>query len=138
MSDRFVKDPMEVLKVGDVKEFRIISLDKVRKRIGLSLKSERRDSAAPPAGDRASTAARRDEPRPMAGAASAGNGGRRVIAVRGDRADGRGTDGRQGGGAPARPQPRPSQASGRPAQQPKEDDGLTYNPFAELLKNRKK
>ena len=40
MSDRFVKDPMECLKVGDVKDFRIISLDVTRKRIGLSLKSE--------------------------------------------------------------------------------------------------
>jgi len=40
MSDRFVKDPMEVLKVGDVREFRIISIDAARKRIGLSLKSD--------------------------------------------------------------------------------------------------
>jgi uncharacterized protein len=39
MSDGFVKDPMQVLKVGDVKEFRILSLDPVRRRIGLSLKT---------------------------------------------------------------------------------------------------
>ncbi len=39
LSDRFVRDPMEVLKVGDVKEFTIISLDGARKRIGLSLKA---------------------------------------------------------------------------------------------------
>ena len=39
MSDGFVKDPMAVLKVGDVKEFRILSLDPVRRRIGLSLKT---------------------------------------------------------------------------------------------------
>ena len=39
LSDRFVKDPMEVLKVGDVREFRIITIDAARKRIGLSLKS---------------------------------------------------------------------------------------------------
>ena len=39
MSDGFVKDPLDVLKVGDVKEFLVISLDTARKRIGLSLKS---------------------------------------------------------------------------------------------------
>ena len=35
MSDAFVKDPMDVLKVGDAREFRVISLDPVRRRIGL-------------------------------------------------------------------------------------------------------
>jgi uncharacterized protein len=39
MGDRFVRDPREALKVGDVKEFRVISIDEARKRIGLSLKS---------------------------------------------------------------------------------------------------
>ncbi len=40
VADRFVKDPMDVLKVGDVKEFRILSLDPDRRRIGLSLRAE--------------------------------------------------------------------------------------------------
>lgn len=40
LSDTFVKDPMEVIKVGDVKEFTIIGLDKDRRRISLSLKSD--------------------------------------------------------------------------------------------------
>ncbi|MDR1251018.1 MAG: RNA-binding transcriptional accessory protein [Treponema sp.] len=40
MSDRFVKDPLETVKVGDVLEFRIISLDKDRRRIGLSRKTD--------------------------------------------------------------------------------------------------
>ena len=39
LSNQFVKDAMDVLKVGDVKEFTIISLDEARRRIGLSLKS---------------------------------------------------------------------------------------------------
>ncbi|MDR0601459.1 MAG: helix-hairpin-helix domain-containing protein, partial [Treponema sp.] len=43
MSDHFVKDPLEEVKAGDVFEFRIISLDRERRRIGLSRK---RDSAA--------------------------------------------------------------------------------------------
>ncbi|MBR5646730.1 MAG: RNA-binding transcriptional accessory protein [Treponema sp.] len=40
LSDSFVKDPMEVVKVGDVHEFTIIELDQVRRRISLSLKSD--------------------------------------------------------------------------------------------------
>lgn len=40
LSDNFVSDPMEVVKVGDVFEFTIIALDKDRRRISLSLKSD--------------------------------------------------------------------------------------------------
>ncbi|MFA6508063.1 MAG: helix-hairpin-helix domain-containing protein, partial [Treponemataceae bacterium] len=40
MSDHFVKDPMEVLKVGDVREFTIIGLDLDRRRISVSLKTD--------------------------------------------------------------------------------------------------
>jgi uncharacterized protein len=36
LSDNFVKDPLSTVKAGDVLEFRIISLDKERRRIGLS------------------------------------------------------------------------------------------------------
>jgi len=39
LSDHFVKNPMDLIKVGDVLEFRIISLDRERRRIGLSRKS---------------------------------------------------------------------------------------------------
>ena len=39
MSDQFIKNPLEAVKVGDVLEFRIISLDTQRRRIGLSRKS---------------------------------------------------------------------------------------------------
>ncbi|HQH95100.1 MAG TPA: Tex family protein, partial [Rectinema sp.] len=39
MAERFVKNPMEVLKVGDVKDFTVISVDPVRRRIGLSLRA---------------------------------------------------------------------------------------------------
>jgi uncharacterized protein len=42
MSDHFVKNPMDAVKVGDVLEFRIISLDTERRRIGLSRKSEQK------------------------------------------------------------------------------------------------
>jgi uncharacterized protein len=40
MSDHFVRDPLAAVKVGDVLEFRIISLDRDRRRIGLSRKNE--------------------------------------------------------------------------------------------------
>ena len=40
LSDQFVKDPMEAVKVGQILEFRIISLDQDRRRISLSRKSE--------------------------------------------------------------------------------------------------
>ncbi|MBQ3825191.1 MAG: RNA-binding transcriptional accessory protein, partial [Spirochaetaceae bacterium] len=39
LSDSFVSNPMDVIKVGDVKEFTIIDLDSDRKRISLSLKT---------------------------------------------------------------------------------------------------
>jgi uncharacterized protein len=117
MSDRFVKDPMDALKVGDVREFRIISIDPARKRIGLSLKSgdsrPRRDAA--PAG----VAADRSE------------GARKVLVAR-----------KAGAARPERapaPAPRAEKSYERcPAPRPaREDDGMTYNPFAELLKGRK-
>ena len=40
LSDSFVSDPMEFLKVGDIKECTIIGLDMDRRRISLSLKSD--------------------------------------------------------------------------------------------------
>jgi len=43
LSDGFVKDPMSIVKVGDVLEFRIISLDRDRRRISLSRKSGSRE-----------------------------------------------------------------------------------------------
>jgi uncharacterized protein len=42
MSDQFIKDPLDAVKVGDVLEFRILSLDRDRRRISLTRKSETR------------------------------------------------------------------------------------------------
>jgi uncharacterized protein len=39
LSDHFVKNPMDAVKVGDVLEFRIIGLDPDRRRISLSRKT---------------------------------------------------------------------------------------------------
>ena len=45
LADRFVKDPHEVVKAGDVVKVRVLEVDVPRKRIGLSMRPE-------PAGER--------------------------------------------------------------------------------------
>jgi uncharacterized protein len=96
MSDTFVKDPMDVLKVGDVREFRIIGLDLDRRRISVSLKSEpnRQEggsvSAAPHHREtrpREHEGARREAPvrqaaPAVASAAGGTDAGKRVLLVR--------------------------------------------------------
>ncbi len=39
MSNKFIKNPMEVVKIGDVLNLRIIQIDETRKRVSLSLKN---------------------------------------------------------------------------------------------------
>ncbi|MDA8410280.1 MAG: Tex family protein [Treponema sp.] len=130
MSDRFVKDPLEVLKVGDVKEFRIISLDIARKRIGLSLKSEGGQRGGQGGATQSGNRGVPERPAPQAG-------------NRGDRPsfDGRSAPPRQREGVAGSGSrgPRPEKSWEPRREKPSaEDDGTTYNPFAELLKNRKK
>ena len=57
LADRFVKDPHEVVKAGDVVKVRVVEVDAKRKRIALSMRKDDGSSAAAP---------RRDE-RPAAG-----------------------------------------------------------------------
>ena len=101
LSDSYVSDPMDVLKVGDVKEFRIIGLDTDRRRISLSLKSE--------------SSARSGVPK-QGGSAE---GGKKRVVVR--KAGDKPKDGFKKSDRPQR------SYSGS-------DDGMTYNPFAALLK----
>ena len=146
LSDRFVKDPMEVLKVGDVKEFRIISLDLARRRIGLSLKSERRpDAPGAGQGGQARGGEGRTGQAPAVPSEKPTEARRVLVARRPDGGESSGKGTNNNPNRPAQPaQARSSQPS--QAQSPKqnkpvivqEDDGTTYNPFAELLKNRKK
>jgi len=44
LADRFVKDPHEVVKAGDVVTVRVVEVDVARKRIGLTM---RKDNATP-------------------------------------------------------------------------------------------
>lgn len=112
LSDNFVSDPMEVVKVGDIFEFTIIGLDKDRKRISLSLKSD----AANRIGGASSGSAK---------SSSEKTGERRKVVVvkKGSKPDSGKTvhrnekNGQRGGGR--------SYGS---------DDGMSYNPFAALSK----
>jgi uncharacterized protein len=142
MSDTFVKDPMEVMKVGDLKEFRIIGLDRDRRRISLSLKSDAARSGGGHGGH--SGEARRDGPRPDAGqsgrgerpAASSGPGGKRVLVVKRDGAPYGGGYGHASGANQRGPASRGPAVADRPrgGRSEAEDDGTMYNPFAEALK----
>lgn len=112
LSDNFVSDPMEVVKVGDIFEFTIIGLDKDRKRISLSLKSD----AANRIGGASSGSAK---------SSSEKTGERRKVVVvkKSSKPDSGKTvhrnekSGQRGGG----------RGYGS-------DDGMSYNPFAALLK----
>lgn len=114
LSDNFVKDPMEVVKVGDVHEFTILNLDMDRRRISLSLKSD--------AASRAGT----DEKSKVRGSSAAGgaaSGGKRVVVVK------------KGGAAGTASAPRRDNGPRREKREYQgSDDGMMYNPFAALLK----
>ena len=110
MSDTFVENPMDVVKVGDVFEFTIIQLDRDRRRIGRSLKSD----AASRIGQ-GSSGVRRPAASGSAGAAS-GDGKRKVVVVK---------KGASGGNNRDRSSNRGYNSGS--------DDGMSYNPFAALL-----
>ena len=110
LSDSFVKDPMEVCKVGDVHEFTIIGLDMDRRRISLSLKSD--------AASRAETTGNASDAKPA--------GAKKIVVVKKGAAGSKPkTDGNQ------KPH---SENRGGQRQYQGSDDGMSYNPFAALLK----
>jgi uncharacterized protein len=94
LSNRFVADPREAVKVGEIVKVRVLEVDRQRERIGLSIKA----LLPPPT----------DTGRPAAGSAARGPG-------RQDRNDpgGRVPRGPQGPG-PNRPAPRPAPAKPEP------------------------
>ena len=113
LSDSFVENPMDVVKVGDVHEFTIIELDRDRRRIALSLKS---DAVA-----RAGTGQKSTVRRESAGGTGAGGSGKRVVVVK---------KGGSGNG-PSAP------LKDRNHRNDREDDGMSYNPFAAYFNNKK-
>ena len=56
LSERFVKDPRQVVRAGQVVRVRVLDVDPVRKRVGLSLRLQENGAEAAPAGH--------DRPRP--------------------------------------------------------------------------
>jgi uncharacterized protein len=104
LSDRFIKDPNEVVKVGDKIKVRVIEVDLSRKRISLTAKSEGAQAKRPAPGE----------------AQQRGPGGPRDP-------QGGGPRGPQGGGP--RGGGRPNQGP-----QKQEGPKFSNNPFANLLK----
>lgn len=104
MSDNFVENPMDVVKVGDVFEFTIIQLDTDRRRIGLSLKSD----AASRAGTGQKSSPKREN-------GNSNSGGKRVVVVK------------KGGNNNNAAKP---QESYNRSKKDDNDDGMSYNPFA--------
>jgi protein Tex len=64
LADRFVRDPAEVVKVGDRIKVRVIEVDLVRKRIALSARSDAPRGRGPAEGSRERTPARPAAPPP--------------------------------------------------------------------------
>ena len=66
LSDRFVRDPREVVKVGDIVRVRVLDVDVARKRISLSMRSrEKAVRNVPPATDKRSSVTVRPNNRPQ-------------------------------------------------------------------------
>lgn len=126
MSDQFVRDPMDALKVGDVREFTIISLDEQRRRIGLSLKGQGADR------QRGNQAAPRRVVARNAEGVGSGQRDARAPAARQEQH----RDSRSPAGQTSRREPQKTRFGQRPGRSD-DDDGTTYNPFADLLKGRK-
>ncbi|MDR2741938.1 MAG: RNA-binding transcriptional accessory protein [Treponema sp.] len=148
MSDHFVKDPLEAVKVGDVLEFRILILDRDRRRISLTRKTsgqgrpehgavvgpssdvrtqqsgtsapvERHGGTGRDGGpDRHSGEHQRALVKKAGAAPGSGPGAERAGVGRGERSGSAGRGDGQGG-------------FGRES---RDDDGTMYNPFAEAFK----
>jgi uncharacterized protein len=48
LADRFIKDPHEVVKAGDVVSVRVTEVDVARKRIGLTMRKDNAGTDSPP------------------------------------------------------------------------------------------
>ncbi|WP_308287112.1 Tex family protein [Actinomadura parmotrematis] len=103
MSDKFVADPRDVVKPGDIVRVRVLDVDLPRKRISLTLRLE----------DAPEGARRGGRPGRPEGARPEGGGGRNQGGGRGQGGGGRGQGGRgQGGGGGARREPQGGGGSG--------------------------
>ena len=122
LSDNFVKDPMEVVKVGDIHEFTILNLDMDRRRISLSLKS-----------DAASRAGTDEKSKIRSGADGQPSGGAKKVVVVKKGAASFGAAGSSSASGNFRSRDNNGQRRERREYQGS-DDGMMYNPFVALLK----
>ena len=105
---------MEVVKVGDVFEFTIINLDKDRRRIGLSLKSDAMSRIG-----QGESRSLRQESRSMSsskGNAPGSDGKKRVVVVKKSE--------------------KKADFNKNSQKFDKNDDGMSYNPFAAFFNNK--
>ena len=110
MSDSFVSNPIEHVKVGDILECKILEIDEVRKRISLTRRNEQRTTSSDTATKKVIVKKTDD--------------GKRVVIK-------------------AKASNKPKDATlekhnaPRPERSRRDDDGMTYNPFADFFKNKK-
>ncbi|MEY4575651.1 MAG: hypothetical protein RL701_354, partial [Pseudomonadota bacterium] len=75
LADRFVKNPAEVVKVGDRLKVHVLEVDLQRRRIGLSARTQPAAGVAKPPSDRNAAAAHNaSKPQPSAGNKDSGKG----------------------------------------------------------------
>ena len=83
LADRFIKDPHEVVKAGDVVQVRVVEVDVPRKRIGLTMRkdsADAREQAKDRAADRGPKPQHKPKPAQMAAGPSTGSGGGNAFA----------------------------------------------------------
>ncbi len=97
LADRFVKDPHEVVKAGDVVNVRVMEVDVPRKRIGLSMRKDA-EAGAPGASGRPARGEQGKGPRPAANADRGGGKG--------------GAQGKRGGPSKGAGQAKPQEGNG--------------------------
>ena len=141
MSDSFISDPLEAVKVGDIVECKIISLDEDRRRISLSRKTGEGGADGKARGASRLTAKQKAEVKKLVvktkdgktltvktAAGSPTVQGGKELSERGER-----SPAARGERSPAH---RGDRKVGEPRSR-KDDDGTKYNPFAILLQGKK-
>ncbi|MFZ0158262.1 MAG: Tex-like N-terminal domain-containing protein [Kineosporiaceae bacterium] len=106
LSHRFVKDPRDVVKSGDVVRVKVMSIDVARSRIGLTLRLDDDPAAPAPSAGRSRSPGRAPGGNPSDGRPSPGR------APVGNPSDGRPSPGRAPVGNPSDGRPSPGRASG--------------------------
>ena len=125
LSDSFVKDPADAVRVNQKVKVRVLDVDVERNRISLSMKSK----TAPAAGNGGVPASAAHKLK-VKSVSSGVPGAKRVIAVKK----------KESGGDPQRPAPFVPQREERRTNRGyrSSDDDTTYNPFADLLNKKKR